>query len=163
MTPAKAIRTPILRGLQLTVLLVSPATPIHLTAQTEADRESVMKVMEDLFNLAEEGQDSLARLPGTWSVAIAQFAKGDSRSIDIPAKVGDWYQVIGGSESYDTDVDICIYSPQGEQIDCDTLEDSYPIVGFIADAEGVYRAVMTAASVEGGLSYAGMIVLRVGD
>ena len=39
-----------------------------------------------------------------------------------------------------------------------------PIVGFIAETDGVYRAVMTAASVEGGgMSYAGMIVLRVLD
>ena len=54
--------------------------------------------------------------------------------------------------------------PEGEQIDCDTDEDNFPIVGFIAETDGVYRAVLTAASVDGGgTSFAGMVVFRVSD
>lgn len=63
-----------------------------------------------------------------------------------------------------TDVDICVYGPEGNRIDCDTLEDNVPIVGFMAETDGAYRAVMTAASVAGGgTSYAGMVVLRIPD
>ena len=141
------------------LLLVCVANPVGLTAQTEADRESVAKVIEQLFSLAGKEKNGLARLPGTWSVVIAQFAKGDSRQIEIPAKAGERYQVIGGSESYETDIDICVYGPQRNPVDCDTLEDNYPIVFFTTKTAGVYRAVMTAASVEGGTAYAGMIVL----
>ena len=108
--------------------------------------------------------DEVARHPGIWSVVIARFAKGDSREIEIPAKVGEWYQVDGASDSDGADVDICIYGPEGDQIDCDTDEDNFPIVGFIAETDGVYRAVMTAASVEGGgTSFAGMVVFRVSE
>ena len=40
------------------------------------------------------------------------------------------------------------------------MEDNYPIVGFIAETDRVYRAVMSAASVEGGgTSFAGMVML----
>ena len=64
----------------------------------------------------------------------------------------------------ETDVDICVYDPEGDQVECDAMEDNFPIVGFIAEAEGVYRAVLTAASVEGGgTSFAGMVVFRVLD
>lgn len=99
-----------------------------------------------------------------WSIAIAKFAKGDSREIEFPATVGESYSVEGVSEKVDTDVDICVYGPEGDQIGCDTLEDNIPIVQFTAATEGVYRAVMTAASVAGGgTSYAGMFVLRIID
>ena len=95
---------------------------------------------------------------------IGRFAKGDSREIEIPAKAGEWYQVEGGSDSDGTEVDICVYDPEGGRIECDTMEDNYPIVGFIAEMEGDYRAVLTAASVEGGATtFAGMVVFRVLD
>ena len=144
------------------LLLVCLVTPTDLTAQTEADRASVNKVMERLFNTAGQADDEVARHPGTWSVVIAKFTKGDSRAIEIPAKVGERYHVIGSSESYETDVDICAYDPEGDQLMCDTEEDNFPVVTFSARTEGVYRAVMTAASVEGGKSFAGMVVLRIG-
>ena len=143
------------------LLLISLSWAMELAAQTTADRESVNRVVELLFNTAGDFGDEIAALPGVWSVAIAKFAKGDSREIEFPATVGEWYSVEGVSEAVGTDVDICVYGPGGARIDCDTLEDNVPIVGFMAETEGVYRAVMTAASVEGGgTSYAGMIVLR---
>ena len=103
--------------------------------------------MEGLFSTAGDTNDEVARHLGVWSVVVAQFAKGDTRELAIPAKVGERYAVQGDAESFDTDVDICVYAPGGAQIECDTLEDSYPIVAFIARADGVYRAVMMAASV----------------
>ena len=146
------------------LLLVCLSVPVPLAAQTTADRESVNRVVESLFISAGELWDEVASLPGAWSVAVAKFAKGDSREIEIPATVGEWYRVVGVSEVTGTDVDICIYGPGGVRIDCDTLDDHVPVVGFIAETDGVYRAVMTAASVEGGgTSYAGMVVLRVQD
>ena len=149
------------------LLLLCVASSAGLTAQTTADRESIGNVVDLLFLNADDPElsgDEVARHPGVWSVVIARFAKGDSREIEIPASVGEWYQVDGASDSPETDVDICIYGPEGDQIDCDTGEDNFPIVGFIAETDGVYRAVMTATSVEGGgTSFAGMVVFRVSD
>ena len=164
--PAGASRTAGMRMLQLSaLLLICLANPTNLTAQSEADRESVARVVELLFLVAGEFEgEEVARHPGIWSVVVARFAKGDMREIEIPAKVGEWYQIEGASDSDGTDVDICVYGPEGDEIRCDTMEDNIPIVGFTAETEGVYRAVMTAASVEGGgTSYAGIMVLRKGD
>lgn len=167
MNPAGARHAVRTRLLPLWVLLlVCLSAPMELTAQTTADRESIRSVVDLLFLNAdpELSGDEVAYHPGIWSVVIARFAKGDSREIEIPAKVGDWYQVEGASDSDGADVDICIYGPEGDQIGCDTDEDNFPIVGFISETDGVYRAVMTAASVEGGgTSFAGMVVFRVSD
>lgn len=153
-----------MRMLQLAAfMLVCSANPMDLTAQTTANRESVRRVVEELFSIAEEDDAFELAHPGTWSVAIARFAKGDSRAIEIAANVGERYQVIGGSESWDTDVDICVYGPNGDEMGCDTMEDNFPIVIFSARTEGVYRAVMTAASVDRQAPYGGMIVLRERD
>lgn len=143
------------------LLLICVTVPMELTAQTRADRESVRRVVELLSSTAGQFGDEIAPLSGVWSVAISKFAKGDSREIEIPVTVGERYEVTGVSEAVGTDVDICVYGPGGVRIDCDTLDDNVPIVSFTAETDGVYRAVMTAASVEGwGMSYAGMIVLR---
>ena len=109
-----------MRKLQLTAFaVVCLANAIDLTAQTTPNRESVRTVMEQTFSAADADLGfELAHLPGTWSVAIAQFAKGDSRVIEIPAKVSVTYQVVGGSESWDTDVDICVYGPDALEIAC---------------------------------------------
>ncbi|MCY4574585.1 MAG: hypothetical protein OXF01_17530 [Gemmatimonadetes bacterium] len=153
------------RMLQIcSLLLACLAAPAHLAAQTEADRESVNRVVELLFATAGEYGDEVTRHPDSWSVVIAKFAKGDSREIEIPAKVGEEYSVEGVAESNGTDVDICVYGPDGGPVECDTLDDHVPIVGFTAKTEGTYRAVMTASSIQGGgTSYAGMTVLRPVD
>ena len=147
------------------ILLICLTNPAGLTAQTTADRESVNGVMESLFASAGELWDKVASLPGAWSVAIARFAKGDAWEILIPARVGQEFGVYGASESSGMDVDICVYGPRGDPVACDTSEGNFPIVIFTAKAEeGTYRAVMTAASVEGGeTSYAGMVMLQVLD
>lgn len=149
------------------ILLACVTVPMQLTAQTKADRTSIHSVVDLLFLNADDPElspDDVARHPGIWSVVIARFAKGDSRQIEIPAKVGEWYRVEGASDSAGADVDICIYGPEGDQIDCDTGEDNFPIESFRAASDGVYRAVLTAASVEGGgTSFAGMVVFRVTD
>ena len=148
------------------LLLICVASPAGLEAQTTTDRESIRGVVDLLFLNADPDVtgDEVARHPGIWSVVIARFAKRDSREIEILAKVGEWYRVDGASESNGTDVDICIYGPEGDQIDCDTYEDNFPIVGFIAETDGVHRAVMTAASVKGGgTSFAGIVVFQVSD
>ncbi len=154
-----------MRMLQVVVLLlVCMAVPTELTAQTTADRESVNRVVELLFLVPDEFGDEVAHHPGIWSVVIARFAKGESREIEIPTRMGERYSVEGGSDSDGTDVDICVYGPEGGEIACDMEQDNYPIVEFIVETAGIYRAVLTAASVEGGgTSYAGMVVLRVLD
>ena len=142
------------------LLLVCLALPTHLAAQTEADRESVNRVVESLLRGAGEYTE-IPHIPGTWSVMIARFAKGDSREVAFPAEATERYRVIGATGSPGTDIDICIYGPGGNPVDCDTLDDSLPIVSFTAKTAGTYRAVLTAVSVEGGgTSFAGMVVLR---
>ena len=142
------------------IVLACLAAPTGLVAQTLADRESVARVVETLFPLAREYTE-IPHIPGTWSLVIARFAKGDSREIAIPAKAGQDYEVWGAAESVGTDIDICIYGPTGDPVACQTDEDSVPIVFFTPKTEGTYRAVMTAVSVEGGgTSFAGMVVLR---
>ena len=143
------------------LLLVCLSVPSGLVGQTAADRESVNRVVEALLTFAGGMGDEIPHNPEAWSLAIARFAKGDSREVAISAKAGENYEVNGVAESLGADVDICIYGPAGDPVDCDTLEDSFPIVSFTAKTEGTYRAVMTAVSVEGGgTSFAGMIVLR---
>ena len=163
MSPTEATQPPRIRILHLiTVMLACLWAPTDLIAQTKADRESVNRVVELLFLAAGEYQDEVARHPGTWSVVIARFAKGDMREIEIRARIGESYQVEGASDSIGTDVDICVYGPDGARVECDTLEDNVPIVTFTTETGGVYRAVMTAAAVEGGgTAYAGMVVLRL--
>ena len=147
------------------LLLISLANPAGLAAQATADRESIRSVVDLLFLNADNPElsgDEVARHPGIWSVVIARFAKGDSREIKIPARVGERYRVEGASDSDGADVDICIYGPEGDLIDCDTGEDNFPIKSFRTASDGVHRAVLTAASVEGGgMSFAGMVVFRV--
>ena len=143
------------------LLLVCLAVPTHLAGQTPADREAVSWVVELLFVSAGEFGYEIPHSPGTWSLVVARFARGDSRQVAIPAEAGQDYRVIGATESVRTDIDICIYGPGGNPVDCDTLDDSVPVVSFTAKTAGTYRAVLTAVSVEGGgTSFAGMVVLR---
>ena len=95
---------------------------------------------------------------------FARCPVGDSREVLIPAKAGEEYLVSGAAESFRADVDICVYDPAGDPVDCDTLPDYLPVVAFTAKMGGTYRAVMTAASVEEGDTYfAGMKVVKVPD
>ena len=144
------------------LLLVCLALPTHLAAQTVADRESVARVIDQLIpSNRERAGVELARYPGTWSLVIARFAEGYSREVAFSAEASEECWVIGATESLGTDIDICIYGPAGDQVDCDTLDDRVPVVVFTARTAGRYRAVMTVASEEGGgTSFAGMIVLR---
>ncbi len=142
------------------LLLVCLPVPSVLAAQTEADRESVNEVLESLF-FAPSGTE-IPYSPEAWSLVFARFAVGDSREVLIPAKAGEEYLVSGAAESFRADVDICVYDPAGYPVDCDTLPDYLPVVVFTAKMEGTYRAIMTAASVEGGgTAFAGMKVVKV--
>ena len=151
------------QGIAAILLLLAwqASTVGELRAQTEADRESVRAVVEGLFDLAEEYGDSIPHHSSAWSVVIGRFAKGDTKQIEIPMVAGERYQIWGQSESRDTDVDICVFNPQGQRVDCDTEEDNVPLIWLLeATVDGVYRVVMTAASVDGGTSFAGMVVLK---
>ena len=121
-------------------------------------------MVELLFVSAGEFGYEIPHSPGSWSVMIARFAKGDSREIAIPAEAGQEYWVMGTTESVRTDIDICIYGPGGRswstamirwstrQPDCD-----------LHGEDGRVRTgpCMTAASVVGGgTAFAGMVVLR---
>lgn len=87
------------------LLLICLAVPAHLAAQTLTDRESVNRVVGSLLASAGELGDEISHGPGTWSLVVARFAKGDSREVAIPAGVAETYRVIGATESFGTDMD----------------------------------------------------------
>ena len=145
----------------LIAALLATVTATPAAAQTLADRESVNEVVELLLASAGALGDEIPHSPGTWNIAIARFAKGDSREVVLRASAGERYTVMGATPGFGTDIDICVYGPAGDPIDCDKLDDSVPVVGFRAEMDGTYRAVLTAASVGGGgTAFAGMIVVR---
>ena len=96
---------------------------------------------------------------GAWGLVVGRFAKGDEKALEFTADVGETYSIIGTGLD-DADVDIRLFDPQGELIREDILDDNFPVVVFTAGARGTYRAVMSAAAVSSGGSYAGMVVLR---
>ncbi len=115
----EAVRKRMLRICAL--LLVCPPVPSGLAGQTEADRESVNRVVAPLLAAAGLVGDEIPHRPGTWSLVIARFAKGDLREVPIPAVAGEEYVAKGVAESFGTDIDICVYGPAGDQVGCDTL------------------------------------------
>lgn len=127
--------------------MVCLSVPAGLVGQTAADRESVDVVVEALLTFSGGMGDEIPHSPAAWSLVIARLAKGDSREIAIPAKAGEDYEVNGVPESLGTDIDICIYGPAGDQVHCDTLDDSVPVVTFAAKTEGICRAVMKTMSI----------------
>ena len=162
MNPVGARRAPGTRMPRLcALLLLCLANPLGLAAQTTTDRESVSKVIEGLFQLAGE-QDGLARLPGSWSVVVAQFAKGDSRELRIPAKTGDHTEssvIPRPSAQTSTSASTTSKAPP---VDCETYADDFPSCCSLQKQMESTGPSLTAASDErGGTSYAGMIVLRV--
>jgi hypothetical protein len=66
----------------------------------------------------------------------------------------------GGGDDNSEDLDICVYDQYGNEIECDTLVDNFPLVSFTAASSGTYRAVLTAYSLSGSTSYAGMAIMR---
>ena len=96
---------------------------------------------------------------GAWGLVVGRFAKGDEKALEFRAGAGETYSIVGiGLDR--ADVDIRLFGPGGELIGEDVLDDHVPVVIFTAEASGVYRAVMSAAAVGSGGSYAGMVVLR---
>ena len=93
-----------------------------------------------------------------WGLVVGRFAKGDAKALEFTASAGETYHIIGAGLD-GADVDIRLFGPQGELIDEDVLDDEFPVVVFTAGARGTHRAVMSAAAVSSGGSYAGMVVL----
>lgn len=90
---------------------------------------------------------------------MGRFAKGDEKALEFRARAGGTYSIVGiGLDR--ADVDIRLFGPGGELIGEDVLDDDLPVVVFTAETPGEYRAVMSAAAVSRGGSYAGMVVLR---
>ena len=70
------------------LLLVCLSVPSSLVGQTVADRESVSRVVESLLAAVGLVGDEIPHSPGTWSLVIARYAKGDSREVPIRAMAG---------------------------------------------------------------------------
>lgn len=97
-----------------------------------------------------------------WGFVVGHFEKSDEKAIDFRADVGENYVLVGIGLD-EADVDIHLFGPEGALIAEDVLDDNVPVVSFRAESRGTYRAVMSAAAVRGGSSYAGMAILRPPD
>lgn len=133
--------------------LTLAATPSHASAQ------SVTDAIDDVLEWLNEGYDLIPEM-GQWGLAFGWFAESEEKELRFNVSAGETYMIAGGGDENSEDLDICVYDQYGDQIECDTLTDNYPLVEFDAKAAGTYRAVLTAYSLSGGTSYAGMAVLR---
>ena len=156
MTRSWRVGVKALRGAVL--LFASWVGPEGLTAQNEEGHaEAAERIVRALLSTREGyGFPDDGR---AWGLVVGRFAKGDEKALEFRAGAGETYSIVGiGLDR--ADVDIRLFGPGGELIGEDDLVDNVPVVIFTAEASGVYRAVMSAAAVGSGGSYAGMAVLR---
>ena len=141
------------------VLLLMPwAGWGELAAQDEEDHAAAVERIAGVL-LSARAEYGFPNDGGAWGLVVGWFAKGDEKAVDFSARVGEAYVIVGIGLD-DADVDIRLFGPDGELIDEDVLDDHFPVVSFTAQIEGTYRAVMSAAAVSSGGSYAGMAVLQ---
>ena len=131
-------------------------------AQTVADSASVSEVVRRLLGVTGVWDLGLDGFGNSWTMAVGRFGHKDSKEIQFEIDaVGHQYGVIGRTEQMElVDIDICVYDPNGIEVDCDELEDSSPGVFFDSEVKGTYRAVMSSHSPDGDVEYAGMVVLK---
>ena len=141
------------------VLLFAPwVAPADLTAQSEESHAAAAERIVQALLSSREGY-GFPDDGGAWGLVVGRFATGDEKALEFRAGAGETYSIVGiGLDR--ADVDIRLIGPGGELIGEDVLDDHVPVVIFTAEASGVYRAVMSAAAVGSGGSYAGMVVLR---
>ena len=136
--------------------LATTATPTH--SQQWHVREA-RETFNRLVNVLDD-DEGLVLEDGNWGILMGVFTEDEEKAIDFDVTRGDSYQVIGAGADDAEDLDICVYDHVGSLVDCDTLLDAFPIVGFIARASGTYTAVLSAPDVDL-ISVAGIMLIEL--
>jgi len=148
-----AFRPLVAVGAALLLTASSALTPRDAGAQDVG--EAIMEVLEWL----DEGYQLIPEA-GQWGLVFGWFAESEEKEVRFNVTAGQSYMLAGGGDENSADLDICVYDQYGDEIQCDTLADNFPVVQFNAPSSGTYRAVLTAFSLSGATSYAGMAILR---
>ena len=144
------------------ILLLFPSAGVgQVNAEVEAEHAAAVERIARVL-LGGSREYAFPDDGGAWGFVIGRFEKGDEKTVEFGADVGEFYSVRGFGLA-GADVDIRVFDPEGILIREDVLGDNVPVVSFTAESRGTYRAVMSAAAVTGGSSYAGMVVLRPPD
>ena len=129
-----------------------------LTAR-EASAQDVGEAIIDVLEWLDEGYELIPE-EGQWGLVFGWFAEGEEKEIRFNVTSGESYLIAGGGDANSDDLDVCVYDQYGDEIECDTLTDNFPLVEFTAESNGTFRAVLNAYSLSGSTSYAGMAILR---
>ncbi|WP_420464418.1 hypothetical protein [Candidatus Palauibacter sp.] len=138
-----------------------------LEGQTAGDGASELaettEGLQRWYTVWVENGEALVLLPGSdhWGFVVGRFGTGDVKEIEFTATSGVRYKVGGAGAAAARDLDICVYDAGGGQIRCDDAADTIPLVSFVAESTGTYKAQLIATDVERPTT-AGMILVRVG-
>jgi hypothetical protein len=128
-------------------------------APTPTSAQSISDAIDDVLEWLDEGYELIPE-HGQWGLVFGWFSESEEKELRFNVTSGETYMIAGGGDANAEDLDICVYDQYGDEIECDVLEDNFPLVTFTAAATGTFRAVLTAYALSGGTSYAGMAVLR---
>ena len=128
-------------------------------AHRQAAAQDVGDAIIDVLEWLDEGYELIPEM-GQWGLVFGWFAEGEDKEIRFNVTAGQSYMIAGGGDEGSEDLDICVYNQFGDEVECDTLTDNFPLVEFTAGSSGTFRAVLTAYSLNGSTSYAGMAILR---
>jgi len=69
-----------------------------------------------------------------------------SEFVTLRLDVGTQYQIMGACDEDCSDLDMTLYSPNGDEIDTDVEMDDFPIVSVEAPRSGTYRVKVVMAT-----------------
>ena len=140
-------------------LLLAGGLVAFAAAPAPAAGQSISDAIAEVLDWLDEGYDLIPE-HGQWGLVFGWFSESEEKELRFNVTSGETYMIAGGGDASSQDLDICVYDQYGDEIECDVLTDNYPLVTFTASASGTFRAVLTAYSLSGSTSYAGMAVLR---
>ncbi|MCY4594094.1 MAG: hypothetical protein OXC19_04770 [Bryobacterales bacterium] len=146
------------RFLRLTLGVALLGVPITSLGQSSDLADAITRVLSWLdrgYQLVPE--------TGQWGLAYGLFEEGERKVLRFDAIAGHSYRIAGAGDEDATDLDICVYDSDGDEVDCDASTDNIPVVEFTARRSGTFRAVMRLYKSDLGIAFAGMAVLRKTD
>jgi len=124
-----------------------------------AAAQDINEAVTDVLEWLDKGYELIPEM-GQWGLVFGWFSEGEDKEIRFGVTAGESYMIAGGGDSNAEDLDICVYDSFGEELECDTLTDNFPVVEFTATSSGTFRAVLNAFALSGSTSNAGMAILR---
>lgn len=140
-------------------LLLAIGLTAFAAAPAPTSAQSISDAIDEVLDWLDEGYDLIPE-HGQWGLLFGWFSESEEKEIRFNVTSGETYMIAGGGDANSEDLDICVYDQYNDEVECDVLTDNYPLVSFTAERSGTYRAVLTAYSLSGSTSYAGMAVLR---